>query len=72
MWYAINGQFVPNVGLPWHPPDTTADRVRRAATMTAGLPLMVAAFAVDLALKPFIQRGHRSNMYRLLAQAPQS
>jgi SAM-dependent methyltransferase len=68
VWLALN-TLAPQPGLPWHPPATAAGRVRRATVMTAGVPLLGAAFAMDMALKPFIRRGGRANLYRVLARA---
>jgi SAM-dependent methyltransferase len=56
----------PDLARPWAPRLPTAiDRLRRAAAITLAAPALLAALALDLAVRPLIP-GH-SNTYRVLA-----
>jgi SAM-dependent methyltransferase len=58
----------PRVNVPWRPKPTAATRVKRAAAMAAGAPIVAAGWAADMALLPLGGRFRTSNSYRLLAR----
>jgi SAM-dependent methyltransferase len=58
----------PAVAVPWRPRPSRADQARRAATLTAAAPALVAGLAVEVALYPLGGRFGTSNAYRLLAR----
>jgi SAM-dependent methyltransferase len=53
--------------LPWRQ-DGALAAVRRAVVWTLGAPVLLLAVITDQAVAPFIERGKRSNTYRVLAR----
>jgi len=61
--------FVPSSHMPWYPPPTPLQRVRRVATMAAAGPVMAGAVVFDL-LKDAMPGRESGNAYRVVARAP--
>jgi hypothetical protein len=68
VYLAIN-RVAPPLDVPWRPPSTAARRAHRAATLTAALPVLAAAAALDRSLGALARGGvPLSNAYRILAR----
>jgi hypothetical protein len=69
VWLALDA-LAPRDDLPWLPaPPGAARRLLRAATLIAGVPLLLAAALLDrLVVRPLAQPLGLSNAYRLVAR----
>jgi SAM-dependent methyltransferase len=61
------GVLAPPSRLPWRKPGPLAG-LRRAVVWTIGAPFLLLGIIGDQVLAPFIERGKRSNTYRVLAR----
>ena len=66
-WFAMNS-FGPEVGLPWLPQPSTADRVRRVTSFVVGAPVLAASILLDNLMAPIVTRVDGGNTYRLVAR----
>ena len=53
--------------MPWRPTGPVR-KTWRGVVITLGMPLLLLAWIADNAAGPFIERGGRSNTYRVLAR----
>jgi len=61
------GRLAPPTDVPWRKPSAVG-RVWRGTVFTIGAPLLLLAWIADHTAGPLIERGKRSNTYRVLAQ----
>ncbi|MGH8896774.1 MAG: class I SAM-dependent methyltransferase [Egibacteraceae bacterium] len=66
-WLALNAA-APADDLPWLPRPSRLQRLARAGTITAGVPVLLAAALADQVIAPVGRRAGLSNAYRILAR----
>jgi SAM-dependent methyltransferase len=68
-WLVIN-RFAPETGLPWLPPTTARDTLRRVGALAIGAPVLVAAALLDQVLSASDRRLRGSSAFRVVARRP--
>jgi SAM-dependent methyltransferase len=66
--FLVVNRLAPPTNVPWRPPSTTWDRLKRGLVLLAAAPFLFGTFAFDQLAGPLLSRIGASNSYRLLAR----